>query len=103
LPGRLRGRLPAAEVLISHVPPRGILDACISGQHAGSDCLRKAVEKGATKPRVWLCGHIHEAAGAERVRFGRGVPATVVVNAANANPGLAKRLVLGPVVVDLRK
>ena len=52
---------------------------------------------------MWLCGHIHEASGAERVRFGRGAAATVVVNAANANPGLAKRLVLGPVVVDVNK
>lgn len=103
LPGRLRGRLPAADVLVSHVPPRGVLDLCTSGDRAGSDCLRRAVERATEKPRVWLCGHIHEASGAERVRFGRGAAATVVVNAANANPGLAKRLVLGPVVVDVNK
>ena len=62
-----------------------------------------------SKPRLWLCGHIHEAAGAaERVRFGGGrrggrgaVPSTMVVNAANANDGYASRLVTLPTVIDL--
>ena len=38
-----------------------------------------------------------------RVRFGKRAPATVCVNAANANPGLARRLVLGALLVDLHR
>ena len=93
--------MPVGDVLVSHEPPRNVLDRCTGGKRAGSGCLRTAVERATTSPRLWLCGHIHEAAGAERVRFGRGARATVCVNAANANPGLAKRLVLGPIVIDL--
>ena len=92
---------PTGDVLISHEPPSGVLDRCIGGKRAGSRCLRSAVERAVAAPRLWLCGHIHEGAGAERVRFGKGATATVCVNAANANPGLAKRLVLGPLVVEL--
>ena len=60
------------------------------------------VRRSRDKPRVWLFGHIHESAGACRVRFGaRSDGATTLVNAANANPGQAKRLILGPIVLDL--
>jgi Icc-related predicted phosphoesterase len=42
--------------------------------HAGSPGLRDLIRQ--TGPRLFICGHIHEAAGAERM--GR----TLVVNAA---------------------
>jgi hypothetical protein len=126
------------------VPPKRLLDRTSSGDEAGDESLRSAVRKSRDKPRVWLCGHIHEGAGACRVRcarcsstlpreplvwrdederereprmsivrragaawvrrgrFGaRQDGATTLVNAANANPGAATRLVSGPIVMDL--
>ena len=84
------------------------------------------------KPRLWLCGHIHEGRGAVRHRFeppgalaprahelaheggeggggaaGEGAAgaaepgATVVVNAASANSGMARQLLHGAIVVTL--
>ena len=107
--------LPAGDVLISHVPPRGVLDRCSNGDLGGCSVLRASVERAETKPRLWLCGHIHEGRGAVRHRFeppGAYVPparelasddggqlgegalelgTTVVVNAASANSGMAPR------------
>ncbi|KAL3916546.1 MAG: hypothetical protein SGPRY_006773 [Prymnesium sp.] len=100
--GRLGSFKPTAQILVSHEPPHNVLDRCIGGKRAGTHCLRRAVERAAWSPYVWLCGHIHEAAGAERVRFGKGARATVCVNGCNANPGLAKKLVLGPLVINLQ-
>ena len=127
--------VPECDILVTHEPPRQVRDLCRRGYCVGSESLRYAVEASAKKPRLWLCGHIHEGRGAERVRFrsrqrqrgptvcskqdgnvakwrgaaaeehsvppGRWVGETVVVNAANANDGLAKRLVCGPIVIDL--
>ncbi|KAL1520102.1 hypothetical protein AB1Y20_023575 [Prymnesium parvum] len=100
--GRLGRFVPTADVLVTHEPPHGILDRCIGGKRVGSPCLRRAVRQSRAPPRLWLFGHIHEAAGAEVARFGRDAQATACVNACNANPGLAKRLVVGPLVVDLQ-
>ena len=81
-----------------------MLDRAVSGEHAGDESLRAAVRKASGKPRLWLFGHIHEGAGAARVRFGaRADPATACVNAANANPGIAKRLVHGPIAIELER
>eukprot|EP00965_Chrysotila_dentata_P169281 5590693-Pleurochrysis_carterae.AAC.1 len=109
--------VPACDVLVTHVPPLRVRDACMRGTHVGCPTLRYAVEVAHAKPRLWLCGHIHEAAGAERVWFRppkgakRGrfpvntalATDTVVVNAANANDGMATKLVRGPLVIDLVK
>ena len=99
-----------ADVLCTHVPPRDLLDRCYSGKHAGSATLRKGVERMASKsrspPMLWLCGHIHEARGALRYDFSGGTsvssPAeTLIVNAAQANSGMARRLDHGPLVLQL--
>ena len=107
------------------------------GDLGGCSALRSSVEAAEAKPRLWLCGHIHEGRGAARVRFGerlrsarprsgggaaplpaaeatlrerRGAEggagaaapeSTVVVNAASANSGMAKRLLHGATVVTL--
>jgi len=99
--------LPRGEVLVSHSPPHGVLDTCGSGEHGGSTYLRGLVQRAAVKPALWLCGHIHEGRGAACVHFSRAsivgeesLP-TVVINAANANPGIARKLVHGAVVIDL--
>ena len=73
----------------------------------GSQVLRHAVETSKTKPRCWLCGHIHEGRGASREIFApngdKCDDATLVINAANANVGKAHRLVSGAVLLDIER
>jgi uncharacterized protein len=59
-------------VLVVHPPPWGTLDQVMGRFHSGSKMVREIVEK--TRPRLLICGHIHEAAGIENI--GR----TTVVN-----------------------
>lgn len=98
-----RYQVPSGDVLATHIPPKAILDRCESGALAGCSYLRSSVEKmPGHPPKLWLCGHIHESRGHKYVRFGpSGTPETLVVNAANANPGIACALIHGPVVTDL--
>lgn len=98
-----RYQVPSGDVLASHIPPKAILDRCESGALAGCSYLRSSVEKmPGNPPKLWLCGHIHESRGHKFVRFGpSGTPETLVVNAANANPGIACALIHGPLVTDL--
>lgn len=101
----VRLTIPQGELLATHVPPKAFLDTTYSGERAGSSALRGAVERRrGPPPAVWVCGHIHEARGAEVVCFGKpGSGETVVINAANANSGRANRLVAGPVVLEMRE
>ena len=46
-------------ILLSHCPPKGILDRTYSGVHAGCDAIRKRM----SDFDVILCGHIHESHG----------------------------------------
>jgi predicted phosphodiesterase len=115
-------RLPQAplpdrcDIFVTHEPPFGICDRTYRNERVGSLTLRHAVESSVTlPPAVWLCGHIHEGRGAVWHSFANGLhsaaaaaaaaadaPAsTVVVNAANANAGKAKRITMGPVILDL--
>eukprot|EP00559_Dactyliosolen_fragilissimus_P004134 CAMPEP_0184861600 /NCGR_PEP_ID=MMETSP0580-20130426/6244_1 /TAXON_ID=1118495 /ORGANISM="Dactyliosolen fragilissimus" /LENGTH=737 /DNA_ID=CAMNT_0027359145 /DNA_START=578 /DNA_END=2791 /DNA_ORIENTATION=- len=91
-------------VLASHEPPSNMLDRCLSGERAGSRANRVAVEsmKG-PPPLLWLCGHIHEGRGSLKTNFSKkyDTKETLVMNAANANPGRASHLVNGPIVIDL--
>ncbi len=65
------------DVLVSHEPPYGVLDRAWNGQHIGSRAVRELVER--LKPRVVVCGHVHESPGIERVGE------TVVVNCTMGN------------------
>lgn len=50
------------DILISHGPAYGILDESIYDQElCGSVALREAIER--VKPRLFICGHIHEGFG----------------------------------------
>jgi Icc-related predicted phosphoesterase/uncharacterized protein (DUF1499 family) len=90
------------DVLASHSPPNKILDKCYNGANAGCASLRSKVERMiAGPPYLWLCGHIHEGRGSEKVAFGISSRETLVVNAANANTGMASFIKYGPVVVDI--
>jgi len=66
-------------IVLSHPPPRGVVDLTRSGQHVGSTALRRwALE---ASPHAIVCGHIHEARGVERLGD------TVVVNCGQARSG----------------
>lgn len=49
------------DVLITHGPPKGILDSSISGNNVGSQSLLDRTR--AIKPKVHVFGHIHETYG----------------------------------------
>ena len=87
--------LAECDVLLTHAPPRGTLDETYEGNNAGAKALRDAyyVACDESAPTLWICGHIHEAAGAARVGQ------TTIINAAAANAGRAKRLDRGFVAV----
>jgi predicted phosphodiesterase len=94
------------DVVLSHVPPRGLLDNhyMYLDRHVGDITIRRGVErmKGGP-PTLWLCGHIHEGRGSTRYAFVEdNGKETLLVNAANANAGLASRLDHGPAVVDIK-
>ncbi len=54
--------IPAGtDILITHGPVFGMHDTTVTGYHAGCDDLLIKVNE--IKPRVHICGHIHEAYG----------------------------------------
>ncbi len=57
-----------AEVLLSHHPPRGVLDLTLLGVHAGLEELVEVASR--LGARLHLFGHIHESPGF-RVEWGR--------------------------------
>ncbi|MEM8787701.1 MAG: metallophosphoesterase [Pseudomonadota bacterium] len=63
----------AADVLISHSPPKGVGDRTSAGQSVGSTAVRDWIER--VQPRLAVCGHVHDSWGV-RGRIG----ATEVVN-----------------------
>ncbi len=48
-------------ILVTHPPPRKTLDKAGGKYHAGSINLKHFIEK--RKPRLLICGHIHEQSG----------------------------------------
>ena len=65
---------PPGGVLISHSPPKGILDISSDGESLGSTTLKDTVMT--KNPLLVICGHIHASAG-QIDRFGE----TTVINA----------------------
>lgn len=62
----LWGEIPLdTDILITHGPARTHCDKARMGEAAGCEMLRQALWE--VRPRLALCGHIHEARGAERV------------------------------------
>jgi predicted phosphodiesterase len=81
----------ATDVLITHGPPKGILDRCYDGVDAGCEALSAALAR--VRPDVHIFGHIHEAAG-QLERHG-----TRYVNACSCD--LQYRPVQPAVVIDV--
>ena len=53
--------LDESSVLVTHVPPYKLQDTIFIGSHGGSKELRSIIDQ--CKPRLVLCGHIHEDPG----------------------------------------
>ncbi|MBR4125887.1 MAG: metallophosphoesterase family protein [Victivallales bacterium] len=50
------------DILVTHAPPHGFgADVIPNGMHVGSHAVKRLAEM--TRPRLHLCGHIHEASG----------------------------------------
>lgn len=58
---RLLNKCPKNTVLISHSPPKGILDKSSFGLHLGSKSIKKFIQE--KSPKLVVCGHIHESCG----------------------------------------
>ena len=71
---KLLADCPANAVLVSHSPPKGVVDVSSSGKSLGSVGVREAIER--TQPRLVVCGHIHGSGGQHGMLDG-----TPVVNA----------------------
>ena len=54
---------PQGAVLVLHSPPQGHCDSNGAGMHFGSVALLRAIEE--KRPRLAVCGHIHESWGCE--------------------------------------
>lgn len=54
---------PEDAVLVLHSPPRDHCDSAGDGTHFGSPALLRAIEE--KRPRLAVCGHIHESWGCE--------------------------------------
>ncbi len=63
--GAIGGGGDSVDVLVTHVPPLGILDRTFMGTHGGSRSVLEAVKR--WKPSLVVSGHIHEARGVENV------------------------------------
>jgi Icc-related predicted phosphoesterase len=84
--------IPAdTDILLTHGPVYGVLDVVINEQHAGDKDLLERVL--AVKPKVHVCGHIHESYGLTK-RYG-----IKFVNACVLNESY--ELVHQPIVFDL--
>src|SRR5262249_38411941 len=55
------------DVVVTHTPPRGLVDTLASGKAVGCQALTLALSR--VRPRLAVCGHVHESRGAERVRW----------------------------------
>lgn len=88
-------RIPAdTDVLVTHGPPRGILDQAAphyGTEHFGCDDLREVVQT--IKPQIHLFGHIHGGRGMQKIGD------TTFVNASMVNE--AYQQVYEPFVVEV--
>lgn len=56
-----------ADIVLTHTPPKYHCDESPARGAAGCESLRRALSQ--VRPRLAVCGHIHEGRGAERVRW----------------------------------
>jgi len=79
------------DILITHGPMHGVLDRTIHGMQVGCEVLKDAIN--IIKPKVHICGHIHEAYGQSTLQD------TLFINASVLD--VRYRLVNPPVVFEM--
>ncbi len=70
---RMLDACPEGAILVVHSPPHGHVDVGGTGAHLGSRAIVEAIER--TRPRLAVCGHIHESWAEEST-----VGETLIVN-----------------------
>ncbi|KYK57086.1 putative rhamnogalacturonate lyase C [Drechmeria coniospora] len=61
-------RIPLqADIVVTHTPPRTHRDDADDGERTGCEALRRALWR--VRPKLAVCGHIHDGRGAERVTW----------------------------------
>lgn len=83
---RLAPLVHARTIVVAHPPPHGCRDRVLGRWSAGSRGVSRLIRK--TAPAVMVCGHIHEAAGVDRLGD------TLVVNCALGSGRLGAQIVL---------
>jgi Icc-related predicted phosphoesterase len=90
--GRKFGKIPSGtDILISHGPPKNILDSTVRGEKVGSTALRSRIWE--VGPRLVVFGHIHEGYGFQEEA------GTILVNASICD--IRYRPVNEPVIIEL--
>jgi Icc-related predicted phosphoesterase len=86
------------DILISHMPPKQILDLAGNGRHWGSEALFDRVT--VVKPRVHIFGHVHEQYGGGRLK--NSTLKTFFINAASkpCERLSGARMLRDPIVFD---
>ena len=79
------------DILMVHGPPKNILDTILDGSTVGCENLRQTIHR--KKPKVMLCGHIHENRGQRQVKD------TLFINASSVDRHRTR--VFSPFVFDL--
>jgi Icc-related predicted phosphoesterase len=62
-------------ILVAHPPPWGVLDQALGRFHVGCRSLRTLVQK--RRPRLLICGHVHEHPGVDTIGTTRVVNCSV--------------------------
>lgn len=57
--GQMLDACSAADILITHSPPKGVADVTSGGGSVGSVAIHAAIER--LQPQLALCGHIHDS------------------------------------------
>lgn len=81
------------DILVTHGPPKGVLDKNKTGDCCGSQALLDWIKS--YKPKLVVCGHIHESYGTQ------WVDNTLVVNASTCNAKY--KPINEPIYVDIDK
>lgn len=61
----LLAHMQRADVFVVHSPPKGVGDRTTAGASIGSTAVRATIER--VKPRLCLCGHVHDSWGVSGV------------------------------------
>lgn len=62
---------PNVDIVMTHGPPKGLLDWCPRGGNVGCPHLLRALQR--SRPLLHVCGHIHEGNGMRVIDWERGV------------------------------